>query len=106
MKPLARHVPAIACAGLIAAPALWALSTQLGLILPYAECGSHFRPLLICAALTLLLVLAAARLSWRAPWPGRTGRFTARMCALLALALGFAVLLQAVASALLTGCER
>jgi hypothetical protein len=95
-----------ACAGLIAGPALWAVSTQLGLILPYAECGSRFRPLLISAVVTTLLVIGSGFVSWRAPWPGRTGRFTAQTCALLAGLLAYAMLLQVLASAMLTGCER
>ncbi|MBV8916373.1 MAG: hypothetical protein JOZ05_25465 [Acetobacteraceae bacterium] len=106
MRDWARYGPVVACAGLIAAPALWALLTQLGLILPHAECSSRLRPLLISALITTLLVFASAWVSWRAPWPGRTGLFTARMSALLAISLSAAMLLQSLASAMLTGCER
>ena len=66
----------------------------------------RFRPLLISGLATYALVFWAAWVSWKAPWPGRTGRFTAQMSALLALALSFSMLLQSLASAMLTGCER
>lgn len=101
-----RHPGTLASAGLLAGPLAWAIAAELGLALPYAECHASFRPLLI---LTLLLTGAAlwgGVLSWRAPWPGRVGWFARALFALLAVALAYAILLQALASALLTGCER
>ena len=106
MSWLTRHPGLLACAGLVAGPAAWAIATQLGLILPYAECHASFRPLLLTGLLLTGLAVYGGWLSWRAPWPGRTGQFTGRLCALLAAALAFATLLQALASAMLTGCER
>ena len=106
MSWLARHPGLLACAGLIAGPASWAIGTQLGLILPDAECHASFRPLLIAGFLLMCVAAGSGWISWRAPWPGRTGQFTSRLCALLAASLAFSMLLQALASAILTGCER
>lgn len=106
MNWLARHPGLIASAGLILAPAAWAVGTQLGLSLPYAECAASFRPLLISSLLLIAVALWAGWVSWRAPWEGRTGQFAARVFALLAASLSFPLLLQALASAMLTGCER
>ena len=106
MKWLSRHPGLIASAGLILAPLAWMTGTELGLILPYAECRSSFRPLLISAILLTAAALWGGWVSWRAPWHDRTGQFTTKMFALFAAAMGFAMLLQAIASAILTGCER
>jgi hypothetical protein len=95
-----------ACTGMIIAPLLWTVNTQLGLILPYTECGSRFRPLLISSIIVILLAVGAAVVSWRSPWPGHTGRFWSGVCALLGLLFAFAMLLQAAAAFMLTGCER
>jgi uncharacterized membrane protein len=95
-----------ACTGMIIAPLLWTVNTQLGLILPYTECGSRFRPVLISSIIVILLAVGAAVVSWRSPWPGHTGRFWSGVCALLGLLFAFAMLLQAAAAFMLTGCER
>ena len=50
--------------------------------------------------------LGAAAVSWRGTWPGPTGRFWSGVCALFAIVLAFALLLQAAAAFMLTGCER
>jgi hypothetical protein len=94
-----------ACSGLVIAPLLWAVNMQLGLILPYAECGSRIRPALIGSVIAVLLALGAAAGSWRSAWPGPTGRFWSGVCALLGVVMAFALLLQAAAF-MLTGCER
>lgn len=95
-----------ACTGMTIAPLLWTVNTQLGLILPYTECGSHFRPALISSIIVVLLAVGAAVVSWRSAWPGQTGRFWSGVCALLGLTFAFAMLLQAAAAFMLTGCER
>jgi hypothetical protein len=95
-----------ACTGMIITPLLWTVNTQLGLILPYAECGSRFRPAFISSIIFLLLALGAAVVSWRSAWPGHTGGFWSGVCALLGVVFAFALLLQAGAAFMLTGCER
>jgi hypothetical protein len=91
---------------MIVAPLLWAVNMQLGLILPYAECGSRIRPALTGSVIAVLLALGAAAMSWRSAWPGPTGRFWSGVCALLGVVMAFALLLQAAAAFMLTGCER
>jgi hypothetical protein len=95
-----------ASTGVIMGPLLWAVNTQLGLILPYSECGSRWRPALISSIIALLLALGAAVVSRRRNWPGHTGRFWSSVCAMLAVIFAFALLLQAGAAFMLTGCER
>lgn len=101
-----RHPRLVACSGLILAPAIWGVCTQLGLILPYAECGSAIRPLLIVTMLLTAATVASGWMSWRASWTGRTGRFMSVSYALLALTFAYALVLQVLASATLSGCER
>jgi hypothetical protein len=91
---------------MIVAPLLWTVNTQLGLILPYAECGSRYRPALIGSVIAVVFALGAAAISWRGAWPGHTGRFWSGVCALFGIVLAFALLLQAAAAFMLTGCER
>jgi hypothetical protein len=81
-------------------------TTQSGQILPHADCahGRHWTAItaLTCAALVLL----AAGVCWRSRMLSRPGQFACAVGSLLALLLGFAVLLQATAGFMLTGCER
>jgi hypothetical protein len=96
-------------AGLLVGPAIWVLSTQLGQMLPYAECGARFRPSMVVAGLGVVLSLAASWLSWRSAAGLRQQeamRFTAWLSVLLGLLFAFALLLQATATLVLTGCER
>ena len=95
-----------ASTGMIVAPLLWVLNIQLGLILPYSECGSRYHPAVITSIIGVLLVVGGAGVSWRGAWPGPTGRFWSGVCALLGVILAFALLLQAGAALMLTGCER
>ena len=106
MKAVRTRAVLLACAGLIVAGVCWMVSNELGLILPAAECGSSLKPSLIVTALLALAAFASAIVSSRAPWPGRTGQFTAHVSALFASVMLFALLLQVLATVLLTGCER
>jgi hypothetical protein len=100
-------------AGLIGGPALWAVNTQAGQILPYSDCATHLRLSASLSFALALLVLGTAVTSWRAralPPPdfasARTQRFVAVLGCLTALVFAFALLLQAAAGIALTGCER
>ena len=92
--------PALAaCAGSIVAPALWALNTQLGQVLPYAECGGaaggsarSASSLCLACRLPVRLGLVARRVAL--PIGGRALRFVAG-CAACA---GSAVRLRAAAA--------
>ena len=100
-------------AGLLIASTVWAINMQLGQILPYADCArqSHWS-----AAISFLGVVAAvltAAISWRWSEQARvaapltaTSRFLAWISALSALLFAFAMLMQGIASLVLSGCER
>jgi hypothetical protein len=104
-----RHWLAI-LAGAIAGASLWAVNMQLGQILPYAECGSRYRPEMLISFAAAALSLLGCWISWRSAGHGgmsrHTGRFAAMVSALLGLMFTFALLLQAASTLLLTGCER
>ena len=107
----------VPCAGLIAGPLAWAVNVQLGLILPYSECGVWLKPELLISLLATLCSLAAAIVSWRAR-DGNLGaprhasgfplsyRFVAVLSALSGFLFAYALALQAAAALVLTGCER
>lgn len=99
-----------ACAGLIMAPAVWALNMQLGQMLPYAECGAGWR---LSATVSSLCIVVACLSGWmsghaasRQQMEGSALRFMAKLSASLAGIFAFALLLQAISGIVLTGCER
>jgi hypothetical protein len=102
-----------ACAGLVVGPGLWAVNMQAGLILPYANCAGHRLVSATVSLLLAVLVLGSAVASWRARADGPTAwaserpyRFVAILGCLVALLFAFALMLQAAAGVVLTGCER
>lgn len=102
-----------ACAGLVAAPLLWAVNMQASQILPYVDCGKSIRSTAILSLFSLILALCSGWVSWRAMRflssgddPARPLRFVAALGCLAALTFAFALLLQAAAGFTLTGCER
>ncbi|MGJ4929254.1 hypothetical protein ACQR1I_24895 [Bradyrhizobium sp. HKCCYLS2038] len=100
-----------AWAGLIIGGLGWAANTQLGEMLATPDCISRSRPSAIISAALLAAVLLAAGLSWwldGKPSTGadRTLSFSSRLSALTALLFAFALLMQAAASMVLSGCER
>jgi hypothetical protein len=97
--------------GLVAGPLAWAISTQLGPILAGPDCRASFPLTFLACAFCALLALAGAAVSWRAleMRPARrrgASRFVCLLSIFMALVLTFALLLQAAASLVLTGCER
>jgi hypothetical protein len=108
----------LASLGLICAAALWAVNMQLGEVLPYPACR-HQLPLAGLSSLAAIAVsLVAGFCSYRAyrafvPPPGRSASGARRSLRLLAgLGAGaaslflVALVLQALAGFILTGCER
>ena len=108
----------LASLGLICAATLWAVNVQLGLVIPYPGCR-HQLPLagvgsvtaIAVSVVTALCSLRAYRVLGRRP--GRPASGARRSLHLLAglgvgAALVFlvALVLQALASFILTGCER
>jgi len=100
-------------AGLWGAALVWAVNTELGEILPTVDCTGHARASVWTSATCAVLALIAAATSWRFARVGFTGfgspgtlRFDARLGALAGLVFAFALLLQIMATLVLTGCER
>jgi len=88
----------------VLAPVLWAVNTQLGLVLPYSDCTYGLRWTLVASlAVMSCSVVAAATLRARRP-TSRTGLFLAKFETLLAVGFVFAIILQGAASALLDPC--
>lgn len=100
-------------AGLIVGPALWALNTQLGQMLPYFECQGSVRMLAIAsfagaafAALVGALSLTVARKKPSDSDHEPTWNFISMVSGLAALLFAFALALQGAASLVLSGCEH
>ncbi|MGJ5026383.1 hypothetical protein ACQR1I_06030 [Bradyrhizobium sp. HKCCYLS2038] len=100
-----------AWAGLVIGGLAWTVNTQLGEMLAITDCISAARPSAIVSAALFAVILFAAGLSW---WldgepsarADRTPPFASQLSALTAPLFAFAVLLQAIASVVLSGCER
>jgi hypothetical protein len=100
-------------AGLLIAPAAWAINMQLGQILPYIDCRQQqrFSAIASFVALAAACFAGAISLGWvrharyTAPLTNRSG-FSASISALGALIFAFALLLQGIAPLVLSGCER
>jgi hypothetical protein len=101
----------MAWAGLVIGGVAWAVNTQLGEILPTADCIGKHHGSAIISFFGALIVLGSGALSWRLdsrPSIGddRSLPFSSRLSALAALVFTFALLMQGAASLVLSGCER
>ncbi|WP_458094660.1 hypothetical protein [Roseomonas sp. WA12] len=100
----------LAWAGLVIGPAAWAANTQLGQMLPYPGCGAGFRFSLPLSAVAVLLSVLGSGLSWRVSSFRRRDAsmlgFLGSLGALTGLLVAFALLLQALASVLVSPCAR
>jgi hypothetical protein len=106
------------CAGLIVPPMLWAINTELGQVLPYAECGSPLKLAALTSLPAAALSLGAGFLSWQATRRNRSDAdlgvtaypasfaFVGAVSGLAGALFAFALLLQGLSSLVLTGCER
>ncbi len=100
-------------AGLLMAPTAWAVNMQLGEVLPYIDCRQQHRFSAIASFVALAAACLAGAISWgwvrharsTAPLTNKSG-FGASISALGALVFVFALLLQGIASLVLSGCER
>jgi hypothetical protein len=93
--------------GLGVAPLAWALSTQLGQIMPYIDCRQNSSwSAVLCGV--LLVVSIAGLTAARAASHGtvQTRRFIVDAGFLIALAFVFALVLQEAATMLLDACQR
>ena len=90
----------------LAAPTVWAMSMQGGQLLPYLDCARGYRTTAVAALTATVLALLAGGICWRNRAFDQRGRFACAVASLLAVLLAFAILLQAIAGIMLTGCER
>jgi hypothetical protein len=86
---------------------------QLGQVLPYIGCARQIRFAAVTSIAATVLTLLAGCVSWRSARPPSTGfgspstlRFVGNLSALSALIFAFALIMQTIASLVLTGCER
>jgi hypothetical protein len=101
-------------AGLWFAALIWAVNMQLGQILPYADCRWQLHASAIASFVGAALAIVSGLTSWQ--YPQRIGRdagvrdttlhFGSFVSALSATLFTFALLMQGVASLVLSGCER
>ena len=104
-------------AGLVVPPMLWAVNTELGQILPYAECGS-FKYTALISFVAAMLSLVTGWLSWRTVRQNSSDatlqvtayptsfNFVGLMSGLNGGLFAFALMMQGASSLVLTGCER
>jgi hypothetical protein len=88
-------------------PMAWALSTQLGQIMPYLDCrqNSPWSPVL-CGGLLVVSIAGLAAARTASHGLVQTRRFIVDAGFLIALAFVFALLLQEAATMLLDACQR
>ncbi len=99
--------------GLWVSGLLWAANMQLGQILPYVDCAQQIRYSACASAIMAVLAVIAGYVSWQAGRSTPRGfgspstiRFAGGLSALSALVFAFALIMQTMASVVLTGCER
>ncbi|MBB4187029.1 hypothetical protein [Sinorhizobium terangae] len=95
-------------AGLLLACGAWAINTQLGQILPYADCGAGVSWSTVASFVAVAVALAGTLVSHArfGPSEPRAILFIAKLNVLAGLAFAFALLLQAAAAMLLDPCLR
>jgi hypothetical protein len=92
---------------LIAAPAAWSATTQLGQILPYRDCRMDTSYSLVVAGLALIVSLGSVVVSYpKAAADNRPNSFVAYLSVGTGLVFLFALLLQVTAAAVLNRCQR
>ena len=98
--------PWLRCAGLVVGPVAWACNTQLGEILPYAQCGSQLPLSAMVSLVFVLLSVGSGLASWTAAPTQGVARFVSALGALSGLMFAYALVLQAASGFFLSGCER
>lgn len=95
-------------AGLIVAPSAWAISTQLGQMLPYVDCQHRLSWSAFVTATAVACALGSAWISWKGAQRTEPAAltFASRLSVLTALVIAFAIFLQGTASLLVDPCAR
>lgn len=110
---MTRNRWSLALAGWLVGPVCWAIATQAGQVLPYADCPAHGSWSLAAPLAGAALSAASAWLAWRALSSRHDGMrrgdtafmLIAALGTMLGLLLAVAMLLQAIGPMVLTGCE-
>jgi hypothetical protein len=91
-----------------AAPVAWAIATQLGQILPYTDCLKQTSSSFVAVAAGLVIAVASVAVSYIAQnsTSDRIQLFVTRLSIGISLAFTFALVLQGVATLLVSACER
>jgi hypothetical protein len=94
--------------GLVFPPAAWAANTQLGQILPHADCAAGIMSAAIVSFGAALLAMTGTLMSYRAHAASVSRRmlFLSRLSLMMGAAFVFALLLQGAATLLLDACAR
>ena len=110
MAGSARAHLALAWAGLVTGPAVWAVNMQLGQILPYPECGASFRSSPLISGAAVLLSLWGAALSYRVSSFRHGGAgilgFLGSLGTMMGPLVAFALLLQFLSGLLVSACAH
>jgi hypothetical protein len=95
-------------AGLIWAPLVWAINTQLSQMLPYADCRGHTHLMALTACAAVVLTLGASSLSYARlrTASSRESVFIGWLSVLCGLIFTLALIFQEAATLLLSPCER
>lgn len=98
---------AVYSTGWWSAPALWALSTQFGQILPYADCAAQrsYSGIMTAAIVVVALAVAAASGIGMRRLAG-IDRFLASSGGLIAAIFAFSLALQSLAAMVIDPCAR
>ncbi|MBY3179521.1 hypothetical protein HFO55_32790 [Rhizobium leguminosarum] len=94
--------------GLTLSPAAWAISSQLGQMLPYADCdmGTGWTTFATFLASALAVAGALISLQSHVSTASRSARFISKVGVLFGSSFAFALLLQGAATLLLNPCAR
>ncbi|MEZ2224012.1 hypothetical protein [Rhizobium sp. RCC_161_2] len=94
--------------GLTIAPLVWAINTQLGLILPHVDCHSRARWSVVASAGAVFLVMVSVAVSGAGSMSGepRTRLFVRYLSIVTGLVFAFALILQGEAAWLFYACEH
>jgi hypothetical protein len=104
-------------AGFVLGPLAWTVNTELGQVLPHAECGTPIPASALISLAAIAVALIGAFLSWRASrtrvsnqphyLEGRASmRFLDQLGTLVGVTFAFALVLQSAAGFIVSPCER
>ncbi|MBY5359930.1 hypothetical protein HFO97_08105 [Rhizobium leguminosarum] len=89
-------------------PAAWAVSTEVGQMLPSADCDMGTGWIIFATFLSAALAMAGVLISWRSHVSAvsRSARFISKVSVLFGITFAFALILQGAAALLLNPCAH